>query len=272
MKQLINIYPRLRAFIFFTIIRIKRYIRVFLGKPIYYVIGDSHTLCFQSDYFEIFHVGPATAYKLNFKNSTTKGREKTINVLDKLYKNKKIYAIFVFGEIDARIHVNKFANEKKISIKEVIHNTAKSYLSFLNFVHRKYPLININVFNILPPGEEENIYNYAFYANRKKRQTIIKKLNKTLKDYSGKLGFNFIQVYEGLIDIKGDRKKEFIFDNAHYNRKIMPFVVEQLELLDGNKNSNVPEKVWIILYIGFTVLVLFIYIFVLLCRGGICLK
>lgn len=229
MNRFIYHYKQVKGIVFFTVLSIKRKIRVAIGKQVYYVIGDSHALCFQHEYFEIHHIGPATAYKLNFEKSTTKSKEKVIKIIDKIYRNKPINIIFVFGELDVRIHINKIANEKNLSVNKVINNTIKAYMSFLNFIKSRYPLVSIYVFNVLPQGEEKNRYKYPFYADRKKRLQIAVRMNERLKRHSSKNNFRFIQVYEKLIDNKGDRIKKFMFDDVHFNRKIMPFVVNALE-------------------------------------------
>ena len=231
MNKLNHVYKWAKGVLFFNYINVRTYLRVFLGEKVYYVIGDSHTLCFQHEYFKINHIGPATAYKLGFKKSSTKSRDKVIKILDKLYKGKPADVIFVFGELDVRIHINKASNEKKLDTSEVINETVSSYMNFLEFVKSKYPLINIYIFNVLPQGEEENIYNYPFYANREKREKIALEMNKRLKKIAKIKKFNFISIYDHLVDGKGKRIKKFVFDDVHFNRRIMPFVVKVLDNL-----------------------------------------
>lgn len=230
MVKILQNYKKYKGQIFFKILSFKRVLRSFLGKKIFYVIGDSHTLNFLHEAFIIYHIGPATAYKLNFANSTTRSREKVIKILDKIYKNKHINVIFVFGEIDVRIHINKIVHQRNKTLESVVIETVKSYMQFLNYIKEKYPKINIYVFNVLPQGEEENIYKYPFYASLKKRSVIAININKYLKDYSDKNKFKFVSVYDLLIDKYGKRKKEFIFDKVHYNKKIIPYIINQLEI------------------------------------------
>jgi lysophospholipase L1-like esterase len=85
------------------------------------------------------------------------------------------------------------------------------------------------VFNILPQGEQGNIYNVPYYASRDKRTAIAAKMNKMLKFYSEKEKYKFIDINNKLIDSTGRRKKEYIFDDVHFNRKIMKFVSEELK-------------------------------------------
>lgn len=237
MNKMMHLYKQFKGVVFFGLLGIKRKLRIISGKKIYYVIGDSHTLCFQHEFFEIHHLGPATAYKLNFNKSTTRAREKMLKIIKKIYKGKSINIIFVFGELDTRIHINKISNEKKLTINKVIDETIKSYMIFLNFIKEKYPLIDIYVFNVLPQGEEENIYNFPYYASREKRSMIAKEMNKRLKKEASKNKFKFIYIYDNLINNKGERIRKFVFDDVHFNRKIMPFVVSALDKLSEEKKS-----------------------------------
>ncbi len=225
-------YKKFKGYVFFKYLNIKKIMRGFMGRKFYHIIGDSHALNFLHEAFIIHHIGPATAFKLNSEKSTTKSREKAINILNKIYKEKPMNVIFVFGELDARIHINKIANQKHKDVDRVIGETVKSYMTFLNFVKGKYPLISIYVFNVLPQGEEKNIYNYPFYAEREKRSLIAKKMNDKLRDFSNKNHFKFVYIYDKLIDKNGERLRKFVFDDVHFNRKIMPYVIESLETIE----------------------------------------
>jgi len=229
MNILFHRYKQIKGLIFFTYLKIVRKIRILINLPIYYVIGDSHTTNFLNPAFIIHHIGPATAYRLNFSKSSTHGREKVLKILKNIYKQKPLNVIFVFGELDVRIHINKTAQEKKISIANVVSSTVDSYFNFLKYIKTNFPMINIYVFNVLPQGEEGNIYNFPYYADREKRAAIAVEVNKKLEIYSKKANYKFIDIYNMLIDSKGRRKKEYVFDDVHFNRKIIKFVLEEIK-------------------------------------------
>jgi hypothetical protein len=222
-------YKKTKGIIFFSVLKIKRFLRKILGMDLYYVIGDSHSQNFIHDSFVINHIGPATAYKLSFEKSTTNSRRKIFEILDKIYKNKQIKVIFVFGEIDVRLHIYSVSKEKHLALNKVILNTVKSYMIFVDLVKKRYPLIRIYIFNILPQGEQENIYGFKHYADLKTRQEIVLEMNRLLKKESKAHRVNFIDIFHELINYNGERKKEYVFDEVHYNRKIMKYILSSLK-------------------------------------------
>lgn len=228
-------YKNFKGIVFIQLLHLKRFFRIVLGKGVYYVIGDSHTLNFLHEAFIINHIGPATAYKLNFEKSTTNSKKKVLNILENIYKYKPINVIFVFGELDSRIHIFKISKEKKIDVNTLIVKTVESYIEFLKFVKKEFPLINIYVFNILPPGEEENIYNFSYYADIDKRREIAIKMNKVLQNKVDSNNYRFINIYNRLINRKGERKKKYVFDDVHFNKKIIPYILESIITLNKNE-------------------------------------
>jgi hypothetical protein len=54
-------------------------------------------------------------------------------------------------------------------------------------------------------------------------------MNSKYKEYSKSESFKFIDICNKLIDAKGQRKREYVFDDVHYNRKVIKFVMEELK-------------------------------------------
>jgi len=232
MNVLFKKYKEFKATVFFYQLNLKKIFRRINNQSFYHVIGDSHVLSFLHEAFTIHHIGSATAYKLSSEKSTTNSRKKIINLLNKIYKEKPFNLIFVFGEIDARIHINKTSKNRKTSISKVAEQTISSYMNFLKLIKEKYPLITIYIFNVLPQGEQENIYNVPFYASRKERSKIVETMNRMLKEYSKKNDFKFIYIYDKLIDKNGKRQMKYIFDDVHFNRKIIPYVLDSINKIN----------------------------------------
>lgn len=227
-----NKYKNFKDRIFIFLLNLKRIFRKINGKSFYYVIGDSHTLNFTHEAFIIKHIGPATAYRLNFEKSTTNSKKIIINILNSIYKHKPINVIFVFGEIDARMHIHKVSKQKNIAVDVLINKTVESYINFINLVKEKFPLITVYIFNVLPQGEQGNVYNYPYYASLDKRKRITEKLNDSLKKYAKINNIKFIDIYNKLVDKNRMRKKKYAFDDVHFNKKIMPYVLDYINRLN----------------------------------------
>lgn len=226
--MLITLLKKGKHILFFTYLHVKRKYRTLRGKPIIHVIGDSHSLLFQHEIFQIHHVGPATAFKLSSHESTTQSAQKIESLLNKLSTRSKSYLLFVFGEIDCRIHINKASKKENISLEQAISNTVDTYGKFLLEIQEKFPQSVIMVLNVLPAGEEKNIYNVKHYPSRDLHLTIVKNFNKQLENFCKSTKIIFIHVFDELIDKKEKRIKEYIFDPVHYNKRIVPFVIQKL--------------------------------------------
>lgn len=209
-------------------ILIKQQVRRIRNQPIIHIIGDSHSLLFQHELFKIHYIGPATAFNLFTEHSSNQSKQKILEIMEKLKNSKKPYIMFVLGEIDSRIHIYKVHKEKNIPLEEVIEQTAKRYSLHLAEIMKLFPNMQVMVFNVLPPGEQGNVYKYSHYADRATRLHITEILNQKLKEYTSQHNIPFIETYNELIDNKKDRIKEFVFDDIHYSNKIIPAIIKKI--------------------------------------------
>lgn len=216
----------LKAFIYSVIQSI-------INRNYIYVVGDSHVFSFTNLQYKISYLGPVTAYNLCNNNSKTKGRSRLFNEIAKFKKNSLV--ILVFGEIDTRIHIyNQYMlRNKSDSINQLIANTVANYIKAIKDL--KSESVRLAIFNIVPPGEQENIYNYPFYADRNTRLEITKELNSQLEHWCKKENILFINIYNNLVNKDNSRKKELILDRTHYNNKISDLVSDFL-----NRNGIQP--------------------------------
>lgn len=224
------ILRRIKHYLYFLFLTYRQIYRRKTDKPIIHVIGDSHALLFQNELFIIHHIGPATAYNLRSHNSSTRSREKINTLLLKLPQNKYNTVLFVFGDIDCRNHIYNISKKNNITLSLAIKNTINSYECFLKKVSDGYPHNRIILLNVLPPGEEKNIYNIQYYASRELQLKIIKEFNKQLRELCLKNNYIFLSVFNELLDNSNKRLKKYIFDSVHYNKKIVPFIIKELQL------------------------------------------
>lgn len=210
----------------FLVIYLQRELRKLRGLPVIHVIGDSHSLLFQSPLFHIHYIGPATAFNLKSDTSSTKSKQKIYSILSSLPQNSIV--LFVFGEIDCRIHIYDKSIKGKISISKSIQHTIASYDEFISTVKKGFPSLIFAVFNIVPPGEQNNIYHIKNYASYLQRLSITQEVNIFINDFCKKNDIVFIDIFNRLIDQK-KRIQKYIFDDVHYNSKIVPFVIQALQ-------------------------------------------
>jgi len=196
--------------------------------PLVFVIGDSHTSIFlNSPLFQVFHVGPATAHNLIRKDSSTKANEKISEILNNVKKGDIV--LLVFGEIDCRIHIfYQFKkNHETQTISDLIQKTIHNYCTCVNKI--KNQGIEVCVCGITPPGEEGNIYNYPYYAEKNLQKKIYQEFNSELKFNCDKFRIDFLDIFPLVSDESGFLLKEYSDDGLHLNKKILPLIEEMLQ-------------------------------------------
>ena len=202
------------------------YVRL-LDKPLIHVIGDSHVVPFRGSMpFLAHHLGAATAYNLNKKNSTTKSNEKLFKVIDKL--GKKDIMMLSFGEIDCRIHIYyqyKKSNEIH-SISELIERTISNYGEVMEQLKERR--VNFCVYCVSPATDVGNEYKYPFYGTAEVRSQINRMFNEKLRAFCQNNGYKFIDIYDRVADKYGLMLKEYAGDEIHLNKKAVRLVKSEL--------------------------------------------
>ena len=204
--------------------------------PSVFVIGDSHTNIFSnSPLFQVFHIGPATAFNLIKDDSSTKSSEKINKILYKVKKGDIV--LLVFGEIDCRIHIfYQFKKKHETqNISELIQKTIQNYLICIKKIRNQG--IEVCICGITPPGEEDNIYHYPYYADRNLQQKIYREFNSELKSYCENLQINFLDIFPLVSDASGFLLKEYSDDGLHLNTKILPSIEKMLQKKYGLRIS-----------------------------------
>jgi hypothetical protein len=189
-----------------------------LNKPLIHVVGDSHVVPFWGSMpFLAHHLGAATAYNLNKKNSTTKSNEQLFKVSNKL--GKKDIVMLSFGEIDCRIHIyyeHKKSNDK-YSIGDLIDRTIANYGEVM--VQLKERGVNFCVYCVSPATAVGNEYKYPFYGTPEIRSQINRMFNEKLREFCESNGYKFIDIYDKVTGKDGLMLKEYASDDIHLNKK-----------------------------------------------------
>jgi hypothetical protein len=194
-----------------------------LNKPLIHVVGDSHVVPFRGSMpFLAHHLGAATAYNLNKKNSTTRSYEKLFQVIEKVAKRDIV--MLCFGEIDCRIHI--YYQHKKSSgkylIGELIERTISNYGEVM--AQLKERGVNFCVYCVSPATMVGNEYKYPFYGSPEIRSQIDMTFNERLRIFCERNGYKFIDIYDKVTDKDGLMLKEYASDDIHLNRKAVGLV------------------------------------------------
>lgn len=177
-------------------------------RPLIYVLGDSHIMKFLGHKgFIVYKIASCTAYKLNSSDSTTDGRKKLFNCVNKLPTGSTI--LLVFGEIDARIHVYKQFLKHNKPINKICKDIVYNYGSVIDEISKKG--FKIVVHGIPAPTDK------APETPLKERIIIHKTLNNELKRYCKLHGYIYWDIYSFAVDEKGLLKNEFVSDEIHMN-------------------------------------------------------
>lgn len=177
------------------------------------VIGDSHVDAYK-DFCDVVHIDKPTAYNIYKHDIKIRKSLKTLKT-----------NLFIFGEIDCRIHIFYQCKKTGISGITLIENTINKYLDYVSTINRYY---HIAVLNIPPAGTQENYYNYTFYAPYETRKFYCKYFNEFLEKQCKLSNILYYSNYYEIIDENFDRKSEFIEDDVHVNFKAAKIIIDKI--------------------------------------------
>jgi len=216
-----------------------------------YVIGDSHARSYRQGIPILteklegdsgngigwFEVGPATAYNLIKDNSTVQAKKKIKAFIDKHGLQEKY--VFVFGEIDCRLHVfDHYVRNGQISmIEDYVTATVERYLLFLH--HMKNYGVNFAVMTIPPTSLIQNTFHYKNWAAVDLRAKIHAMFNSALKAACRVNGFQVIDFYGKVADEQGHALEGTTSDGCHLHTHVAtPLLVKELKRIGWMENGT----------------------------------
>jgi hypothetical protein len=205
-----------------------------LAKEPIHVIGDSHVQPFAVKYpFIIHYCGAATAHNLIKEGSTTRAWNKIEAVLERIRSDsEQSIVLFVFGEIDARIHIYNQHKKTNLPIHLLCERTVQRYGLVLKNI--KEAGFNLFVLGITPASRvEKNHFGYVNYGTPKQRSEISNIFNIELRRYCRNHGLVYIDLYGVVADDFGFIKPKYCGDGIHLNGRIVPYV--KREILNATK-------------------------------------
>ena len=190
-----------------------------------FAIGDSHSRrCFEHN-DSIADSRVLVGYnKLDGKTAYNLERheKKLLRILQPL-REKEL--IFCFGEVDIRIHIKYKHQQTGVPVQKLIERTAARYLSYVSRLRQQG--YRIHVFNVVPTGDYRGAeaekwkkrLSYPFTATYEERTDYTLKINQCYRRHCQELHIPFIDIYHYLVDGKGRRREELVFDFAHLNNQ-----------------------------------------------------
>jgi len=195
-------------------------------------VGDSHSLrCFENHHLIADSLAYADANILDGKTAyKVKDHDDRVRRVIAPLKNKHI--IFSFGEVDVRIHLRYQHEKTGRPLTTLIEETARRYTFYVSLLRLEG--YDIHVFNVIPTGDYSGPQFtawrrglvYPFKASFAERQSYTLQLNERYRHYCRKLRIPFIDIYHHLVDARGRRKKELVYDFSHLNAKTADILLE----------------------------------------------
>lgn len=186
-----------------------------------FAVGDSHSRrCFEG-HDQIADSRVLVGYnKLDGKTAFNLERhQKQLFKILRPLRHKEL--IFCFGEVDVRLHIHYKHLQLGLPVAELIENTAARYADYIYRLRQDG--YHIHIFNVVPTGDFmgaaaekwQQGLRYPFKASYEERSKYTVQLNAAYARHCHRLKIPFIDIYRFLVDEKGRRLQELVFDFAH---------------------------------------------------------
>ena len=221
------------------------------SQNIIYCIGDSHVSFFSGQdkmqlpwphksndrlaFFKTFRLGAVLADSLSKYGSSMKGRELLFVLLDRRMPMVEFRSIppkskvlFCFGEIDCRFHILKQSIQRDVEVEVVVEETVNKYVNVLKeFQALEYEIL---VWNVIPPTNPAKTNpEYPHYGKYSERIKATMLFNNFLKKKCTDFKFNFIDIYDQLIEKNYHANMNYYMDEIHLSQKAMSFTIDSLQ-------------------------------------------
>lgn len=204
-----------------------------LTKNIIHVFGDSHaSFCFSNQKilqeferssfrhthenktyeipFIIHWLGPRTMHRI--------GRDglSGFNIFHYGVTEEDI-AVFIFGEIDVRVHIGKQKDHMKRDLDEVIKTLTSNYIHTIIDNKNLFNNVTFIIMSVMPPAPNHvsDSKEYPVYGDVQDRVLIAKKINTQLEALAFKNGFLFLDIYPLYADAQGILREELSDGGVH---------------------------------------------------------
>lgn len=177
-----------------------------------HVIGDSHSRAFSSssDPKCVVHwVGPKTMFGLR-KPTAVNGAPLDACSLGAVAGEG---ALFVFGEIDVRVHIGRVRDREKRTLEDIVADLVEHYLNAVERSAQKG--VRCAVAAVLPPSEKGLNASYPFYGSLGERVEIQRVLNQHLRAACKERGLLFLDYVDFYANSDGSLNHAFSDGHVH---------------------------------------------------------
>jgi hypothetical protein len=183
------------------------------GEPgVVHVFGDSQSAVYEGLPNVIVHrTGGVTMYRM--------GRDGVpfVQRLQKRLGHRSVL-MFVFGGIDARLHVGRVAEENGCPVAEVIDELVDSFLTAIDAARQGRRVL---VVGVLPPAPNDAIgAEFGCWGTQEQRVAVARALNERLARRCADLGFGFVDHYDQYCDERGGQRPGLSADGVHLKREV----------------------------------------------------
>lgn len=187
-----------------------------------FVFGDSHAhaLFSEVDFCEVHWLGPITMHRV--------GRDgfDAMNLPGCGLHGGDI-AVFVFGEIDVRVHIGRQCDEQGHSFSEEVARLASGYIQAILGLKTQFPNLQPVVSLVIPPTDKGSDPQYPFYGRLTERVMITDLLNTQLRALCARHNLLVLDVNTPFRAADGSLRPECSDGHVHVRSSFGP-VVQQI--------------------------------------------
>lgn len=140
--------------------------------------------------------------------------------------------MFIFGEIDCRVHLIKQAELQRKELREVIETCVDRYVEFAREVaNMGYEVLCFGVAGSTPQeGSFGQNNEFPAFGTSTQRNEATRTFNILLEEKTKKQGIGFVSIFNILVDEQNVTQTKYYVDGTHLSQRVMPEVVKNIKV------------------------------------------
>ena len=210
------------------------------GPESIHCIGDSHASFFsgrermqpewpkRSDdrwpFFRSYRLGPALAYNLCRTGTTSRSREKLLEVLHRRIRPGD-RVLLCFGEIDCRAHLIRQSQTRGESAGNLARECADRYFQVIEEINSLG--FRAMVWNVVPPTTlmiDAGAFPVA--GSFEERMDVTRCFNASIVQRCQQAGVPFVSIFDALLDADGKPDHRWFLDRVHLGPQAIALAVD----------------------------------------------